>query len=818
MHGNPWNLLTFWMPFQSDRKSCPPTVHTALEQLFKPLLIVRSRHSPVVKWASRLIHIPAPTATALLFLLLNFCTSQSRIRAKLPHMIMRALNRVSARASNVLLFRLIEWHLRLALTAPQVPSRVSRAAITLFATFVAACVILFPPIRAAADQFEPVETVLAGLGATYGTILALALTLSLTPIQRAGEAWSASILRLYRRDRVTHATFVSLGVLCVTSFALSVRGPAIVPVSFILAASLALLGLGLDLLRGYHAHVCRLLDPQFAVATGLKEAKRAQDSLNRVVRRNSWLRHRRPFNKRKPASSRERLESTIYLKFVPGYPGILIQPFDDLAEMALRALSRGEQPLARAAIDAIAELTNHYLSCRKRNLMLYRAAKGAAVANTSDIDHVTHPAYRLLRQISRAAVKAEDETTAIRVSYAFRSITVHTAKLAAPAFSPNTAPLSGVPLRHAFDCLKFAQSRGLEEVPYQSASILTDMIYDIPKGIPFADLYAWLVDGLHDIAAGFHSDGRFEIAEAVTKNQLLILSALSWEQTGFPKAVQEVLEKIALQVPLALENERTAEPADGYRPLKHAYDSTDMLSLAWLFGNALRWLYHTDDEPAYRDQYAQVLGIADVVSDHLRRVAKNNEFGATVLVREIDGLIKHIAIAVTDYIEDPAPFDQGNQDELVRGFIRLLAFYPSVFRDKNAIHTPRVQQCCDTVGYIGLRFLSSDRPGVLVNCVWCIESIVESYCRTAGGPDHFILGEVFALLWATREVAAARDCADIVAHLDRALAQPPDLTDDQWEQLRNPIRVGRERLLERLDETDDLPRQDRAETLLRALL
>ena len=690
----------------------------------------------------------------------------------------------------------------------------SRAAITPFATLVAACLILVPAIRTAADQFEPVETILSGLGATYGTILALALTLSLIPIQRAGEAWSASILRLYRRDRVTHVTFVFLGVLCVTSFAFAVRGPAVVPVSFILAASLALLGLGLDLLRWYHAHVCRLLDPQRAVMVGLKEAKRAQDRLSRAVRRNSWLRHRKLFTKRKPAGSRELLESMIYLKFIPGYPGILVQPFDDLAEMALRALSRGEKPLARAAIDAIAELTNHYLSCRKRNLMLY----GAAVVNTSDVDHVTHPAYRLLRQISRSAARAEDETTAIRVSHAFRSITVHTAKLAAPAFSPNTAPLSSVPLRHAFDCLKFAQSRGLEEVPYQSAAILTDMVYDLPKGIPFADLHASLVDGLHDVAAGFHSDGRFEIAEAVTKNQLLILSALSWEKAGFPEAVGEVLEKIALQVPLAIKNERAVGPAEAYRPLKHAYDSTDMLSLAWLFGNTLRWLHATDDEPAYRDQHEQVLRIAYVVSDHLRRVAHDNEFGSSMLLREIDGLIRHIAIRVADYIDDPAPFDHGSQDELVRGFIRLLAFYPEAFRDKSAIHTPRMAQCCQTVAYIGLRFLLSGRPNVLLNCVWCIESVVESYCQTAGGPDYFILGDVFAILWAAREVAAARDCADIAEHLDSVLAEPSYLTDDQWAQARNHIPAGRERLLERLGELDDSPRQDRVETLLRELL
>ena len=733
-------------------------------------------------------------------------------------MNMRALNPVSAGASNLLFIRLVKWHLRRALTALKVPTGVNRAAITLFATLVAACVILVPPIRAAADQFEPVETVLTGLGATYGTILALALTLSLIPIQRAGEAWSASILRLYRRDRVTHATFVLLGALCVTSFALSVRGPAVVPVSFILAASLALLGFGLDLLRRYHAHICRLLDPQYAVEAGLKEAKQAQNRLNRAVRRNSWLRQRLPFKKRKPAGSRELLESMIYLKFIQENPGILVQPFDDLAEMALRALARGEKPLAGAAIDAIAELTNHYLSCRKRNLKLYRGAKGVAVANSSDVDHVIHPAYLLLRQIGRAAVRAEDETTAIRVSYAFRSITVHTAKLSAPAFQPNTAPLSGVPLKYAFECLKFAQSRGLEDVPYQSAAILTGMIYELPEGIPFADLHAWLADGLHDIAVRFHSDGRFEIAEAVTENQLLILSALSWEKTEFPEALGAVLEKIALQVPLALESERTAEAADGYRPLKHVYDSTDMLSLSWLFGNALRWLYQADDKPAYRDQHAQVLGIVDVLSDHLRGVAQNNEFGASVLVPQIDALIRHIAIALTDYIEKPAPLDQGNQDELVRGFIRLLAFYPWAFRDKSAIHPPRMEHCCQTVAYIGLRFLLSGRPDVPSHCVSCIESVIESFCRSAGGRDYFILGDVFALLWAVRDVAAARDCADIVAHLDSALAQPSYLTDGQWEQVRNHIRAGRERLLERLGEGDDSSLQDQVEILLRTVL
>ena len=729
------------------------------------------------------------------------------------------LNSALALASRRWLICVAKWHLRLAGTGPRLPTRVGSVAITVFATVIAACVVLIPSIRAVVDQFEPIETVLTGLGATYGTILALALTLSIIPIQRAGEAWSASILRLYRHDKVTHFTFVFLGVLCVTSFALAVGGLPQLPVSFILAASFALLGISLDLLRAYHGHVCRLLDPQHAVSTGLKEAKKALERLNRVVRRNSWLRHRRPFVKRKPVVSRELIESNVYLSFVPGYPDIIIDPLNDQAEIALKAIARGEKPLANAAIVAIAELTNHYLSGRQRNLTLYQSTKGAAVANTSDVDVVTHPTYDLLREISRAAVKAGDEASAIRVSQAFRSIAIRTANLAAPAFSPNTAPLSYAPLYHAFDCVKFAQSQGLDEVAFQSASILAEIPHDVPKNIALDDLYAPLVDGLHDIAAAFYLDHRFDLAEAVTKNQFLMLNILLIrEEIHFLEVLSEVLDKIALQVPLAMENENAAGHVDAFMPLKHAYDATDMVSVGWLFGNTLGWLYQAGDERAYQETYAQVLQFEHLLSDHLRGVTQNNEFGSSLLLLEIDGLIKHIAITVADFIDDPAPFDQGNHDELIRGFVRLLAFYPAAFRDKISIHARRVAQCGDTISYIALRFLSSGRPVVLRHCVWCIKSVIASYCQTANPPNYFTLGDVFALLWGIRQVPLGQEHAEIVQHLDEALGQPPSLTDEQWEQAQEANRVRREQLLDRLREPDSLPRRDDAESLLRQLL
>ena len=473
------------------------------------------------------------------------------------------LNSVLARASRRWLIRVAEWHLRQAATDRRVRLNLGRATMTFVALVIAASIVLIPSVRFVANEFETLETVLTALGATYGTVLALVLTLSIIPVQRAGEAWSASILRLYRRDLGTYFTFVWLGVCCVGSFLLSVRGVADWPVSFVLTASLVVLGISLDVLRWYHGHVCRLLDPEHAVAVGLKKAKSTVDKLNRHVRRSARVHRRRPFTNEKPSISRELLESNLYLR-ISKYPDAIVGPIDDLAEMARRAIARGERPLARAAVGSIAELTNHYLSGRRENLRVRPEDDLGILRSSSDVDLVTGQTYDRLREISRAAVNASDEATAIDVSGAFKSIAVHTANLQAPAFAPDSAPLSEAPLTHAFDCIKFAQSKGLDEVGLRSAWILSEIPHDLSKNVAIADIYGPLVDGLHDIAVAFYSASSFKLAETVTKRQLSILGTLHIrEESHFLEVTKGVLDKIELQVPLAIKIEKAASRPSG---------------------------------------------------------------------------------------------------------------------------------------------------------------------------------------------------------------------------------------------------------------
>jgi hypothetical protein len=119
--------------------------------------------------------------------------------------------------------KLVQWRIRIVPISRKFLTRLGSIAISLLAVLATFAALYFPKLREALNA-QSVETILPQLGATFGTILALVLTLSIIPIQRAGEVWSPAILRLYRRDPSTYITFLVLGILCVASFLFAVSG------------------------------------------------------------------------------------------------------------------------------------------------------------------------------------------------------------------------------------------------------------------------------------------------------------------------------------------------------------------------------------------------------------------------------------------------------------------------------------------------------------------------------------------------------------------------------------------------------------------
>lgn len=636
---------------------------------------------------------------------------------------------------------------------------------------ISAAILFVPQLHTAIDNFQPLESVFSQIGATYGTILALVLTLSLIPIQRAAEVWSSSIVRLYRRDPVTYLTFMSLGVCCTASFLLSVRGLLLVPVSVLMVLSLTALALNLDLLRWYHGHVCRLLDPDHAVGLASEETKRVINRTATQVTRISKLQHDLLDAEQKREVSVEAIESAIYPQ-MPGYPSSINSWISDLAEIGIKAVTRGEKLLAKTAVYSIADLTKHYLSVRKNNLTLSPAPEAMFLAMTSDVSVVTEHVYDVLHEVSHVAVAQGDEASAIRVTEAYQAIGVHTAHLGAPVFRGGTAPLTHSPIFYALMCIKNAQSKGLEEIPFQGARILSKVAATAPKDIDPTDIHIPVIDGLAEIATYLYTKGSYGLAEEVNGHQFNILTQLLQRKDHFlDEVLQRVLEKIATLVPFAIISEMGAGRLSTIRPLGKAYENINPNSLGNLFELAAATLPELDEERNWINPYRDLIAFAEIISHHLRRVAENNEFGESFLLWGINQSIKKISMVIAKIVEQPLRRERGDEDDLVDKMSSLLAFYWVAFHGKKTVSALRANDCCKSLVSIGLHFLEQGRPEVLKTCISNIRSIVDSYCEIAKPADPYAIGDLFAHLWGIRMVLNAMGYEALTQEVDEALTR-----------------------------------------------
>ncbi len=730
------------------------------------------------------------------------------------------LTAMRKRCANYWATHIVQWHLRLALAARRLRDWVGVFAVSLFSFAIASTVLLVPQVRATADNFQPVEAVLSQLGATYGTILALVLTLSIIPIQRAAEVWSPSIIRLYRRDPATYVTFVSLSVLCAVSFLLTVRQLFPIPVSVVLALSLAALGASLDMLRWYHGHICRLLDPIHAVSLALKETKQTIDRTKIHVTRISRLQHQLLSADQQRELSVGAIESAVYPR-IPGYPGSINFWIHDLAEIGIKAVARGEKFLAKTAVFAMADLTLYYLSSRKFNLTLRPAPEAMFLAMTSDVSVVTDRAYEALQEVSRLAVTQGDESTAIRVSEAYQVIAIHTACLGAPAFHGGTAPLTFGPIFYAFACVKYAQSKGLDEVAFQSAGILSKVAEATPKNIAKTDIHVPVIDGLFEIAMYLYGKRSYGLAEVVNGHPFNILAQLLQRQDYyFDDVLRHVLEKMERLAPFAIVSESMAGRLSTVHPLGKAYGLVSPNSLGYLFEQAAATLPRLDAEREWINPYHDLIDIADIIADHLRKMAENNEFGESFLLWEINQSIKHISKVIARIVDQPLRQNHDDENDLIDKLLSILAFYWVAFRGKKTTSGQRADDCCESLMFIGLLFFERGHPEVLRACTSNIRSIVDSYCEIGQPPAPYSIGDLFAHLWGIRMILIARHNSTLTQEVDRALtAKPRALTDEQWQATQEPIMRRRQQLEERLAQSDDrLGRPDSGVSLLRRLL
>jgi hypothetical protein len=369
-------------------------------------------------------------------------------------------------------------------------------------------------------------------------------------------------------------------------------------------------------------------------------------------------------------------------------------------------------------------------------------------------------------------------------------------------------------------CVKFAQTKGLDEVPFQTAAILSEIATHAPKDIEKTDIHVPVIDGLNEIAVYLYGKGNYTLAEEVVGHHFSILAhMLQKEDFHFRDTLRYIFEKLELLVPLAIANEALAGRVSTVHPLGKAYGLISITSLGYLFEQASKTLPHVDADRDWINPYHVLIDVADIIARHLRNIAENNEFGKSFLVWEIDGLIKHIAITIVRIVDQPLRPNHGDERELIDKFEWIQSFYWTAFRNKKSVSKRRADDLGDSLVFIGLLYFTHGYPEVLRSSISNIRSILESYCEIAQPPDYYAIGDMLAHLWVIRMVLVARNNGALTATVDKELAtKPPALTDEQWQATHHAVLLRRKQIEERLLERDAHAAPDAGEALARRLL
>src|SRR5258708_4444899 len=137
-------------------------------------------------------------------------------------------------------------------------------------------------ILADSQNMKASETHLAA-AQIIGAALALVLSLSIIPAQRAAELFSISVLKLFAKDRTLVTVFLVLVATTMLSLLLGSSWVNWLDAKASLSIQFILLGISFDALRRFYVSTLDLLAPESAIKRIVNESKRQSRSIGRIA-------------------------------------------------------------------------------------------------------------------------------------------------------------------------------------------------------------------------------------------------------------------------------------------------------------------------------------------------------------------------------------------------------------------------------------------------------------------------------------------------------------------------------------------------------
>lgn len=642
------------------------------------------------------------------------------------------------------------------------------------------------------------EVHLASAG-IIGTALALVLSLSIVPAQKAADVFSSAILRLYARDRTTLGVFALLSCAALASLLLGTGWTFSLSARYSLAGQLVLMGVSLDALRAFYSRALALLDPATALGLVREECsryiRRTKAAIERLVRIHCLA--------AAEDGSTETFRYTCYSK--SHLSNTLNGWTTQLEEFARKAIARRDTQAVNAIVRTMAEIGKAYAEARRDSMLLLPDWSGGLPIEVSDIGDVLDPIYENIKAICEDAAKHPNEAVVQGCIATLGDMAAHAMTMVHISDRQRTAPLAFSPVFYIDLCAKPAIAAGMEDALLAAVTAIRKVFSGISKDVNTQAPEERALGVLFSIATASYS--RIATVSCFKSVEMMMLAALhdirvrGYRDTG--SLLRTVLPNIAALMPLEAVMDKGGQRRMQTFP---AYSLSFEANLPTLLTEVARQVKPVEGLKSRISPFHEFEEVSEAIVHHYREVAKNVSFGGVLLEKWVVDSLLNAAEVHLHLLDNPPPGTKHFLDEVdarLRWFLHAPAFF---FQEQTEFPYHHASDACAHLAVLGMALLKRDRLESAGACGEAIRSVAYRSAK-AESPRSYTSPYGFADCIVKLELLAR--AADALAHSAAAVtfralgSRPKDIPDERWPEYVEAV-VTRTRQME-----EELGKRDR---------
>jgi hypothetical protein len=491
-------------------------------------------------------------------------------------------------------------------------------------------------------------TLLLGTTAIIATIITIAFSLSIIPIERASENFSAGLIHLVLKDSETKIAFYILSFLTVLPLSGFFCFVSKMGKQFPLCLSVFVIGAALDVLRFYQQNLIPKLQPSYVIRALLKEVKLeiSKDKTNIAKLLKQWK------IKADQELSDDRIEAALQYHF-SSLDSFLTLRCNSLFDGAKKIIDQGNRHILKETLDDFVKIVHMYLSQRADSAVTFQD-KDFLLVTSTNVATVPNEVIEHLGRLSKCCLNKKDELLVKMIHKTFMNLVLEVNRIKFKNFTNGKNPvLSSILGRWTIEAEEVAKE-GMIDATMDDSGNLNKVMEVLAQRENFNNIYPTVIRAqislLHSIAAAYATNktslSLYEIStNRVIENTTAILSYLikikHRQCDDISSAVYHVLNtKNLLDQQLKIEY--------GIMNSNPAYQSTDENNIFHINAHAIVLIEKSLENDESRHYFFDFMTISEHVLDHLNKLVQENTELATKFQYQI---VEGINVLLSVYLE-----------------------------------------------------------------------------------------------------------------------------------------------------------------------